>query len=196
MGRSRLWAPAAAAVLGLGAAACGGGATPTVAHLGATTSTTAAAGGGGSGNGISQAQAERFSTCMRAHGVSNFPDPTGGSNGGFGFQIRGGPGSGLDPSSSTFAAAQNACKSLLPNQGVGKPLTAAQQQAFLNWAACIRSHGMPDFPDPDFSGGGVRISVKAGNPGGQPGNGPPVQLQAAQKACSSKLPAGFAKLSG
>lgn len=199
MGRSRLWARAAAvAALGLGAAACGGGASPTVAHLGATTSTTAAGGAAGSGGRPSQAQAERYSTCMRSHGVPAFPDPTAGPNGGFGFAIRGGPGTGIDPSSSTFQAAQNDCKSLLPNKGVGKQLTAAQQQAFLNWAACIRAHGMPNFPDPDFSGGGVRISIGTGNVGGSASgpSGPPPQLQAAQKACQSKLPAGFAKLSG
>jgi len=197
MRRSRLLAPPAAVALGLAVAACGGGTTPTVAHLGSTT-TTAAATSGGSSNGPSQAQAEKYSTCMRSHGVPAFPDPTPGPNGGFGFQIRGGPGTGIDPSSSTFQSAQNACKSLLPNQGVGKPLTAAQQQAFLDWAACIRAHGVPSFPDPDFSGGGVRISFGGGNVGGSSSgaSGPPPALQAAQKACQSKLPAGFAKIGG
>lgn len=198
MARSRWWLPAGAVVLVLGAAACGGGTTPAVAHLGATTTTTATASSGGSGSGPSQAQAERYSSCMRSHGVPAFPDPTAGPNGGFGFQIRGGPGSGIDPSSSTFQSAQNACKSLLPNQGLGRQLTAAQQQAFLNWAACIRAHGVPSFPDPTFSGGGVQIRIGAGNVGGPDSgaSGPPPQLQAAQKACQSKLPAGFAKLGG
>lgn len=198
MGGSRLLVPAAAAVVALAAGACGGGATPTVAHLGSTTTTTAAGTSGGSSSGPSLAQAEKYSTCMRSHGAPGFPDPVSGPDGTFGFQIRGGPGSGIDPSSSAFQSAQKACKALLPNQGARKPLTAAQQQAFLKWAACIRAHGMPNFPDPDFSGGGVRISIGTGNLGGPASgaSGPPVQLQAAQKACQSKLPGGFAKIGG
>jgi hypothetical protein len=47
-----------------------------------------------------------FSQCMRDHGITNFPDPTF-ENGGGG--LRFGPGSGIDPSSPTFRAAQRAC---------------------------------------------------------------------------------------
>jgi len=190
--------PGAALALGMGLAACGGGSSPTVAHLGSATTTTEAGTGSGT-NGPTLAQATRFAACMRSHGVPGWPDPSPGPNGGYGFQINGNT---LGASQAQQPAARNACNHFLPNNGVGKPLTAAQQQAFLNWAACIRAHGVPNFPDPIFSGGGMRIRIPApagaGNVGGPaPGQaGPPPQLQAAQKACKSKLPVGFGKLGG
>jgi hypothetical protein len=51
----------------------------------------------------------KYSSCMRAHGITNFPDPV--SNGhGVSF-----PGTtGLDPHSQQFQSAQQACRSLLP----------------------------------------------------------------------------------
>lgn len=51
----------------------------------------------------------RFSQCMRTHGITNFPDPTFGANGGVG--IRFGSSSGINPSSPVFQAAQKACAS-------------------------------------------------------------------------------------
>jgi len=51
----------------------------------------------------------KYASCMRAHGIPNFPDPV--SNGhGASF-----PGTtGLDPHSQQFQSAQQACRSLLP----------------------------------------------------------------------------------
>jgi hypothetical protein len=185
----------------LGLAACSSTPSATVPHLAAAaTSTTAAtgttaapsggAGKGGPGSGADQlAKMEAFAGCMRSHGVPGFPDPTPGTNGqGGGFQIRSSPGSGLDPNSAAFKEAQQACHTLLPNGGVAQPLTAAQEQAFLAWAACMRTHGVPDFPDPQFgSGGTVRIGVGAGK-GFDPSSS---QFAAAQQACKSKMPGGF-----
>jgi hypothetical protein len=54
----------------------------------------------------------KFAECMRSHGVSNFPDPQVTSLPGGGVGVRmGGPGSGIDPSSPAFQAAQKACSS-------------------------------------------------------------------------------------
>jgi hypothetical protein len=50
-----------------------------------------------------------FSSCMRAHGVKDFPDP---SNGGLKIQSR--PGSDLDQNNPTFRKAQQACQKILP----------------------------------------------------------------------------------
>jgi hypothetical protein len=61
----------------------------------------------------------KFAQCMRSHGVSNFPDPTT-SDGKIGLRIGGSPGSGLDPNSPTFQAANKACASLTPG-GKGLP---------------------------------------------------------------------------
>ena len=65
------------------------------------------------------AQALRFSRCMRAHGVPNFPDPSVKSNGsGVAVTIRMKAGSGgIDPRSPQFQAAQQACRSILPKPG-------------------------------------------------------------------------------
>ena len=60
-------------------------------------------------------------------------------------------------------------------------------------AKCMRSHGVPNLPDPQFStaGGRVRIGIgiKAGGPGvgGGPDAGSPI-LQKAQSECGSLLP--------
>lgn len=61
-----------------------------------------------------KAQALAMSRCMRAHGVSNFPDPQfrTGPNGGTGIGIRLN-GSGIDTSSPSFQAAQKICGSIL-----------------------------------------------------------------------------------
>jgi hypothetical protein len=194
--RRRPWtaSPVIAAVAVALAACSGKPSSPTVAHLGSSSATTTAAPspGGSAADGRDLAKMESYAQCMRTHGIPDFPDPTPGPGGG-GFQLRGGPGSDLDQGSPTFQAADKACTSLLPNGGVAPQLTAAQQQQFLNWAACIRAHGLPDFADPDFSGGGVAIHLSggAGLPGGR---GPSAQFQAAQRACKSKLPGGFGGL--
>src|ERR1700732_427393 len=54
-----------------------------------------------------QADAIAFASCMRSHGVPNFPDPSG--NGSV-F----GPGRGIDSTSPQFQRALQACKSLAP----------------------------------------------------------------------------------
>jgi hypothetical protein len=63
---------------------------------------------------MSDADKEKFrkmalanSRCMREHGI-DMPDPTFDSNGGA--QMRIGPGSGIDPNSAKFKAAQKACE--------------------------------------------------------------------------------------
>jgi hypothetical protein len=129
----------------------------------------------------------KFAQCMRTHGVPEFPEPTEGklivhnSN-------RNGHASGVNPESSQFQAATKDCKKLAPNGG--KPPSPAEQakaqEQALKFSACMRSHGVPDFPDPEFSHGGgtVRIQLKGkGGAGGIDPNSP--QFQAAQKACQS-----------
>jgi hypothetical protein len=57
---------------------------------------------------------EKFSQCMRANGISDFPDPTGD-----GLQIRSSPGSDLNPNNPAFQNAQKKCA-----QQVGVPQLA------------------------------------------------------------------------
>lgn len=59
-----------------------------------------------------QQQMLALSKCMRAHGIKDFPDPGNG-----GLQLRGGPGSDLNPDNPQFQAAQKACQGNLPFKG-------------------------------------------------------------------------------
>ena len=94
--------------------------------------------------GYSQALA--FSKCMRAHGVSNFPDPT--TSGG-GVQLSIGPSSGVNPQAPAFQAAQQSCKHLMPGGGQPSAQASAQAKAqLLRTSECMRAHGVTGFPDP------------------------------------------------
>jgi hypothetical protein len=177
----------AAGAAGLGAvvlliAGCGGSSTPGVAHLGANaaaTSKSAESGGSGSeSKAAAQAKLVEYAKCMRANGVPQFPEPVEGA-----IELKGGPGSSLNPESSQFKAAEAKCHKLMPEGG--KPSPQQQKQAeerALKVSACMRSHGVPNFPEPEFGqGGGVRLHLKAG-PGGLDPHSP--QFQAAAKACA------------
>jgi hypothetical protein len=59
-------------------------------------------------------QALKFSQCMRAHGLPNFPDPKTGPSGGISLSLGG---NGIDSHSPQFQAAQKACQSLMPGAG-------------------------------------------------------------------------------
>ncbi|MDL4817023.1 hypothetical protein [Actinomadura opuntiae] len=59
------------------------------------------------------ARMRAYSKCMRDHGITAFPDPS--SDGGI--QINAGPGTGIDPESQTFKAADQACKKYQPGRG-------------------------------------------------------------------------------
>ena len=84
---------------------------------------------------------------MRSSGVPNFPDPTAG--GGFLFHT----GAGIDPSSPAFKAAQAKCHKLLPAGGPPSRTNPSPQTLarFLKVARCMRTHGIPAFPDPRTS---------------------------------------------
>jgi len=184
--------PASAAAL---LAGCGGSSSsPGVAHLSSSTSSSSDASGGSSssseGGAPSQQKLVAYSQCMRSHGVPEFPEPTEGK-----LLVRSsdhnGRVTGVNPQSSQFQVAQKACAKLAPNEG--KPPSPAQQakmqEGALKFSQCMRTHGVPSFPDPEFSssGGGVRVRIGGkGGPGGIDPNSP--QFQAAQRACQSVVP--------
>jgi hypothetical protein len=124
-----------------------------------------------------------FSQCMRTHGVPSFPDPVQNGNGSVGLEIRDSPGSGISPKSPAFQSAQKACGKLLPNGGKPHALTAGDKQQFLRFAECMRTHGVPSFPDPNFSGGGARVQI--GGPGVSPKS---PAFKAAQQSCRAYSP--------
>ena len=148
----------------------------------------AAARGESGGGGLTVA----YSECMRAHGVSDFPDPNSQGQ----IQLSGGPGSDLNPDNPTFKNAQNACQSKQP-----RPTAAQQAQAeayALRVARCMRAHGIKDYPDPT-SGSGGRVSINLNNNPGSDLNPNNPAFQRAQAKCmpnAPKLPGGDHTSSG
>jgi hypothetical protein len=117
---------------------------------------------------------------MRSNGEPNFPDPN--AQG----VISIGSASGIDPGSARFQTAQRACAKDLPNGGRPTPAQQALMRTqALKFSVCMRSHGVPGFPDPDFgSDGTVSIRIRASS-GIDPRS---AQFQTARQACQGDLP--------
>jgi hypothetical protein len=120
---------------------------------------------------------------MRSHGVPNYPDPD--SSG----QLPKPDARHLGVSSSQLRASQQACQHLLPNSGDAINASSVQQcmeaddcpkslvQQVLNdersFAQCMRSHGVPNWPDPITDSQGrpvfaISISKDGFNPYSKP----------------------------
>jgi hypothetical protein len=124
----------AAAVVCL--AACGGGspAAPASTAPGGTSGTSLAVLG------------HQWAQCLRQHGVTNLPDPTI-SDGALGF-------AGQSKRLITPAALE-ACQSIaarIPGLNTPQAPTHAQFQRMLAFSACMRVHGLSDWPDPHSDG--------------------------------------------
>jgi hypothetical protein len=151
----------ATAGLALLAAACGGSSGSHVAQVGST-ATRSSSSSSNPPAASTQAnvlgQALAFSRCMRSHGVSNFPDPN--SSGVW-------PKSQVEFAASNprFQAATQACGHLLPNGGPGVPPSLAVVQQIQNdmakFARCMRSHGVPNWPDPTLDRGRAIFNPQA-----------------------------------
>jgi len=142
------------------------------------------------------AQELGLAQCMRSHGEPGFPDPN--TSGGYTLtsngSIAGAGGASIDIGSSQAQAAYGDCRHLLPgapsiSQLEQDVLQQQQQQAkalplLLKYSQCMRSHGVPNFPD---------LGQSDQSP--VPGNGAPInpsspQFQAASTVCQRLLPAG------
>jgi hypothetical protein len=122
-----------------------------------------------------------YSECMRAHGVTNFPDPD--SQGRILFQ------GGMNMDSPTFQNAQKACASKQP-----KPTAAQQAQAMQNAlriSECMRAHGIKDYPDPQNHGGRISMSIN-GSAGSDLNPNNPL-FQRAQAICMPGVPKASGK---
>jgi len=104
---------------------------------------------GGNGTGATRDRAVKFAECMRANGVSTFPDPD--ASGELTIDAVAN-GSSVDTSSAVFEQALSACKNLEPSGFTGAKVTPQQRTARLAFAQCIRDNGVPDFPDPTPNG--------------------------------------------
>jgi hypothetical protein len=109
---------------------------------------------------------------MRSYGVGNFPDPDRNNI----LTV-----AGIDKNSPTFQAAARACRSLRPRL-LAPPAQQAQLQAqMLAFAQCMRSHGVPAFPDPQVGNGATHGVIDS-----QIDSNSPI-VKAAIAACRSKF---------
>jgi len=121
------------AALVLLAAACGGSPSSTGAVVSSQTVNS---------------QAVAFSGCMRSHGVPEFPDPASRSG------VPKVTPQQVGVSDARFRAAQTACASLR------QPAQAQQPQimaGMVNFARCMRAHGIPNWPDPSTDRSGQPV---------------------------------------
>jgi hypothetical protein len=177
---------------------CGGSTSPPVASV-----ATAQSGGSGSASNSSSllfppgvggfggsmstqvgtgAAGVKYTACMRSHGVPSFPDPDGRGT----LTITVSP--SLDPSSPGFQKAEADCQHLVPaRSGPSQALQQRMKQRLLSFAACMRSHGFPRYPDPTFGPGGSVSQGMSRSEGIDPNS--PI-FQAAQKTCQAKASDG------
>jgi hypothetical protein len=149
-------AVAAASALMIAAAGCG-------VKPSATGSSSSSNAGGGSANSKLLA----FSSCMRSHGVSAYPDPPPGAPNAKVPSAR-----QLGVSDFKLSGAESACRHLLP-PGVLGPLSSSEVQQQLagmrRFSQCMRSHGIPTWPDPAIGPNGRPgfnlMHVSGGDPG-------------------------------
>jgi hypothetical protein len=83
-------------------------------------------------------KAVKFAECIRAHGVSDFPDPNAKND----FEY------GVSVSLAVWQQATAACKSLQPPGTLSSKRSPKQQKEGLDFAQCVRENGVKDFPDP------------------------------------------------
>jgi hypothetical protein len=144
----------------------------------------------------SYAQVLSLAQCMRSHGEPSFPDPN--ASGSYTLtssgSIKGADGASIDINSSQVQAAYGDCRHLLPGAPSISRLQQLEQQgqarqeqalpALLKYSQCMRSHGVPNFPDLGQSAPspapGNRAAINPSSP----------QFQAASTACQHLLPAG------
>jgi hypothetical protein len=107
-------------------------------------SKTGTAGSSGTASSARE-KAVKFSECVRAHGVSAFPDPDASGELTIDGVVNG---SSLDSDSAAFTRAISACKNLEPAGFTGHKRSDQEQVGALKFAQCIREHGVKDFPDP------------------------------------------------
>ncbi len=157
----------AATALVLLAAACGS--SPSSSGSGSRSN----AGGSTSSQPTTSQKALAFAHCMRAHGVSNFPDPDSGG------QFDKVTLAQLANSTSRYQAASRTCQHLLPTPSVAQQRNEAAQA--LQFSRCMRSHSVSNFPDPDSSGripDPASFGIDQGSP----------QFEAANQACGKYRP--------
>jgi hypothetical protein len=132
-----LWPLAAlalVALISLISAGCGSNASSETG----TASSAATASSGANKKLTARDKAVKFAECIRAHGVSDFPDPNAKNQFEYGVSVSG----------AVWNKATTACKDLQPPGTLSGKRTTKQQSAALRFAQCVRDNGVKDFPDP------------------------------------------------
>jgi hypothetical protein len=140
-----------------------------VAACGSSPSSTGPGGSPSGGGSSSALSGEPFSVCMRSHGVPRYPDPPPQAPPGFPAVVKSAHAVGVSPSK--LEAAERACYHTLPIDAtklthlslaqceyIGDCPRALVQQAMTqleNYARCMRSHGLPRWPDPVIGANGA-----------------------------------------
>lgn len=123
-------------------------------------------------------RAVAWAQCLRSHGEPRWPDPDSAGS----FNI-----AGPDVNRAQFTQAITACRNLAP---AGKVPTGAQFHAAeavdLKTAACMRFHGIPNFPDPAVLGTGQAVGFQAGPNRGIDTRSP--QFRSAWHLCQQRYP--------
>jgi hypothetical protein len=185
-------------------AGCGAGASsPGVAHIPTESTSTgpsapqagdagigALPGAGGTSESskdspdeVSLAGTLKLSRCMRANGVADFPDPN--SQSAVEFSTR-----EINPNSAQFDRALRRCeKYMRGGQGPSPAQRAQARERTVRFANCMRSHGVPNFPDPPSGSGSSQLAGPGPAP---PGLDPhsPIFARAAKQCGSLLLPRG------
>jgi hypothetical protein len=174
--------------------ACGGGGGADSADVASldedTATTTDTSNGDGSGDSdVSEADREQalldYAECMRDHGI-DMPDPQISSEDGGGILIEQEGGAEMDPESDEFQQADEACQPILEDAmgdiEVDPEQQAEMQEQMLEFAQCMRDHGI-DMEDPVFDENG-RVEIRANGPDGGGDPREDEDFQAAQEACN------------
>lgn len=83
---------------------------------------------------------QKFATCMRSHGVPNFPDL--GTTASYHYMAQ------VNQSAPAFESAQKACAKYGNPMAPPAPPSESQMRELVKLAHCMRTHGVPNFPDP------------------------------------------------
>jgi hypothetical protein len=170
----------AVAACSLLAAGCGGGGgSAGVASV--ASSTTAAATTTQNGAPAVQdtrvAAALALARCLRSHGIPGWPDPD--STGGFDKSKL----QQLGVSGSRVRALEDGpCNISIPS---AYTLTPVDRADYLAAAACMRSHGFGDFPDPTFRDGNVSVAIPSTIDQGS------AKFKSAAETCTKLIPSGL-----
>jgi hypothetical protein len=146
----KLWPLAALATVALIGAGCSNGSaengntgTGTASSASSSGTTSSASSTGTTSSGAKKKltardKAVKFAECIRAHGVTDFPDPNEKNQFDYGVSV----------TPAVWNKATTACKDLQPPGTLSSRRTPKQQSASLRFAQCIRDNGVKDFPDP------------------------------------------------